>query len=240
VNASSRNLSTTTGLTVRDAALLARPQSADRHPALVYLARLAPGSRRTMAQALTVIAAMFNRTPETLDWTALGYQHTQAVRAKLAETRAPAGVNKIVAALRGVLREAWRLGLMDAETYRRATDLPTVRGEALQRGRALTTRQLQKLFAACAEDDSSAGRRDAALIAVLYGGGLRRSEAVALDCADYDTNTGELRIRTGRGRRGGPPTRPTAASRRSTRGWWPVGTTQGRCSGPRTVADGRW
>src|SRR4051812_1701218 len=60
----------------------------DRHPAYVYLARLAPGSRRTMAQALSVVAAMFSRTPETLDWAGLRYQHTQAIRAKLAETRA--------------------------------------------------------------------------------------------------------------------------------------------------------
>jgi hypothetical protein len=130
-----------------------------------------------MAQALTVIAAMFDRTPETLDWAALRYQHTEAIRAKLAETRAPAGVNKIVAALRGALREAWRLGLMDAETYQRAADLPSVRGEALSRGRALTGRQIQKLFTACAGDHTvnrvhhghaSMGRRDRGLPTPLH------------------------------------------------------------------------
>jgi integrase len=174
----------------------------DRHPAYVYLARLAPGSRRTMAQALTVVAALFGQTPESLPWAGLRYQHTQAVRAKLAETRAPAGVNKILAAIRGVLREAWRLGLMDAEAYERAADLKSVRGEQLPRGRALGKRELQKLFVACAKDENAAGRRDAALIAVLYGGGLRRSEVVALGLADYRPETAELRIRHGKGQKG--------------------------------------
>jgi integrase len=178
-----------------------RPLPKDRHPAYVYLTRLAPGSRRTMAQALTVIAGLFHQTPETLDWPRLRYQHTQAVRTRLAETRSPAGVNKILAALRGVLKEAWRLGLMTAEDFHRAADLPGVRGERLPRGRALSRRELQKLFVACAKDTSSIGRRDAGLIAVLYGGGLRRSEVVGFDLGDYHAETGELRVRDGKGRK---------------------------------------
>jgi len=154
-----------------------------------------------MANALTVVAALFGQGPDTLDWAALRYAHTQAIRAKLAETRAPAGVNKILAALRGVLKEAWRLGQMDAETYERATDLPGVRGERLPRGRALRPKELQKLFEACARDEHAAGRRDAALIAILYGGGLRRSEVVALGITDYNVETSELRVRHGKGQK---------------------------------------
>ena len=77
-----------------------------------------------------------------------------------------------------------------------------MRGEQLPRGRALGKRELQKLFVACAKDETAAGRRDAALIAVLYGGGLRRSEVVALDLGDYRPETAELRIRHGKGQKG--------------------------------------
>src|SRR5437868_7440182 len=87
----------------------------DEHPAAVYLARLAPGSRRTMAAALETIAGLLtsNRcNVQTLDWSSLRYQHTAAIRALLADLYAPATANKMLAALRGVLRETWRLGQM--------------------------------------------------------------------------------------------------------------------------------
>ena len=112
-----------------------------------------------------------------------------------------ATVNKTLAAVRGVLKESWRLGHLSAEDYQHATDIPTVRGETLPRGRALNTGELRALFAACARDESLAGVRDAAILALLYGAGLRRSELVALDREDYDAETGTLAVRRGKGRK---------------------------------------
>ena len=179
------------------------PFPADRHPAAVYVASLASGSRRTMRQALDAVAGLLTggqANAETLDWAALRYQHTQAVRAALAARYAPATANKMLAALRGVLREAWRLGYVSAEDYHRAADLPAVRGSTLPRGRALTAGELRALFSAVAEDARPATRaRDAALLAVLYGAGVRRAEAVGLDVADFDPETGALTIRRGKG-----------------------------------------
>lgn len=176
--------------------------SADQHPATVYLARLAPGSRRTMSEALNVVASILttNRYDmQSLDWSALRYQHTAAVRSVLADLYAPTTANKMLAALRGVLREAWRLGQMSAEDYHRAADLPSVRGTTPPRGRALDGDELGQLFARCALDKSPAGLRDAAMLAVLYGCGLRRSELVALDVSDYVTKDGALHVRSGKG-----------------------------------------
>ena len=171
------------------------PRPPDRHPATVYLARLAPGSRRTMRAALETIAHLLTggqATAASLAWGALRYQHTAAVRAVVAERYAPATANKMLAALRGVLQEAWRLGDMEAEAYQRAADLPAVRGERLPRGRALAMGELLALFQVCQVDRTPAGARDAALLAVLYGSGLRRAEVVALDLADYDLDSGAL------------------------------------------------
>ena len=179
--------------------LLGNEQPRDRHPALVYLASLSPGSRRTMRASLENIASFVSggrANASTLAWHGLRYQHTALIRATLAETYAPATANKMLSALRGVLKECFRLGYTGAEEYQRARDLPPVRGSALPKGRALSHGELRRLFEVCAEDARRArGARDAAVLSVLYGCGLRRSEAVDLNLSDFDPDTEELRVR---------------------------------------------
>lgn len=177
---------------------------ADEHPAAVYLAHLAPGSRRTMTGALNTMAGLLSGDRcdmRTLDWSALRYQHTTALRTILADLYSPATANKMLAALRGVLQEAWRLGKMTAEEYRRAADVSAVRGSTLPRGRAISKSELSRLFVVCAKDRTIAGRRDAAILAVLYNCGLRRSELVDLDVSDYDADEAALVVRSGKGQK---------------------------------------
>ncbi len=177
---------------------------ADQNPAIIYLARLAPGSRRTMQSGLMTIATLLTggrHDAFSLPWAGLRYQHTQAVRAALAERYAPAMANKLLAALRGVLREAWRLGQIPAEEYHRAVDLTGVKAETLPSGRALTPGEIGALLRVCANDPSAAGARDGALVAVFAGAGLRRAEVAALQIADYVGEQGMLTIRSGKGRK---------------------------------------
>lgn len=51
-------------------------------------------------------------------------------------------------------------------------------GTRLPRGRTLSTGELRALFEACRRDAMPVGARDAALLALSYGAGLRRSELV--------------------------------------------------------------
>jgi site-specific recombinase XerD len=87
---------------------------------------------------------------------------------------------------------------MPGEAYQRAVDLAPVRGERLPAGRALTAGELTALFTSCAAARPG-DLRDAAALAVLYGGGLRRAEAVALEIADYAPADCALRVRAGKG-----------------------------------------
>jgi len=171
-------------------------------PATVYLAGLSERSRRTMRGDLQTMAALLSGgryDAQTLNWSSVRYQHAAAIRAAIADKYAPATANRMLSALRGVLKAAWRLGQLPTEEYHRAIDLPTVKGESLPRGRAIGAGELRSLFTICREDGSLHGRRDAALLALLYGGGLRRAEAVGLDIGDYDAATGELRVLHGKG-----------------------------------------
>lgn len=168
----------------------------DRHPVRVYLASLAPGSRRTMRQALDVVANMISAANSAMDlpWHRIGYQHVAAVRAKIAETYAPTTSNKMLAAVKGVARQSFALGLIDAETLARITLVKSVKGTRVVKGRAISQAELKDLFGTC-DVTGPAGARDAALLAVAYGAGLRRSEIVGCDLADYDRRTGVLIVR---------------------------------------------
>ncbi len=177
-----------------------------QNAAAVYLAGLAGGSRRAMLGALGTLAGLLTgRTVSgeeaqlgaalSYPWAALRFQHTAALRAQLAERYAAATANKHLAALRGVLKAAWRLGQMTAEDYQRAADIANVTGETLPAGRAIEAGELAALLKTCTADTTAAGARDAALLALLYSCGLRRAEVVALDLADYNPITGALTIR---------------------------------------------
>ncbi len=170
-------------------------------PAAVYLAQLSKRSRRTMGSALDQLAQLLGHADALVcPWPQLRYQHTAALRAELQDRYAPATANRMLAALRRVLQEAWRLGQMTAEEYRRAADLKVIKSETLPAGRALDLAEVADLLDACAADATPVGVRDAALIAILVVGGLRRSEAVALDVKDYNVKTGALRVQ-GKGRK---------------------------------------
>lgn len=192
-----------TALVAKDTAIESN-RRAGNHPAAVYILSLALGSRRTMKEALDTIADILSSGMDdavSLNWAGLRYQYTAHIREELAARYAPATANKMLSALRGVLKESWRLGLMTAEDYQRAADLKAVKGEKLPRGRALSHGEVRALFEACSKDASPAGARDAALLAVLYGAGVRRSEAAALKIEDFDQETGAIVIRSGKGRK---------------------------------------
>ncbi len=172
--------------------------SPGQHPAFVYLARLAPGSRPTLEGALAAVARAIGGEGATIasfPWGELRYQHTAALRASLWDRYAPATANKILAAVRGVLREAWRLRQIPADEYQRAIDVGAVRGSRPLRGRHLAAHEIRALFQQCAADPTAAGARDAALLGVLYGAGLRRAEVAALTVPDYSLSDGALTVR---------------------------------------------
>jgi len=170
---------------------LTTPQGALTNPALVYLATLAPTGRRTMGATLSRVAAMLGGSLDSIPWHEMRYEHVQAIRTKLGETLAPATVNKYLSAIRGVMREAWALGLMPSDDYQRAVTVRGVTGQALPAGRALGGGELGAIMAVCAQDPSPAGARDAAIIALAYAGGLRRAELASLTLADLTEDDGE-------------------------------------------------
>jgi len=182
-----------------------KPAATGRHGthAAVHLASLAPSGRPAVRASLHRAARLVEghdhadgiRHP----WHRAAPATLAKLRADLAEEYAVATANASLAAIRGAIRAAWSAGALDRDGYeRRIAALRTVAGSAAP-GRAINPKDARKLFAACAADPNrAAGARDAALLAVLYGLGLRRAEAAALDMADLEGDTVTV---TGKGRR---------------------------------------
>ncbi|RJQ32802.1 MAG: integrase [Peptococcaceae bacterium] len=212
-------------------ALPAPDSRPDQAPPLVYLASLAPGSRRVTGCAMNTIAHLLGievyrdkrtgesvlpvdaitnsgrRSPRVEDvsylyvnWPALRFQHAILLRSELAESYSLATVNRFLSALRGVVGAAFDLGQMSAEDYQRVVRIKSIAGTTIPPGRSLTPGELYSLIEACILDDSRMGVRDAALVAVIIGCGLRRAEAAGLNLTDYNRADGSLIVR-GKGRK---------------------------------------
>ncbi|BAB78287.1 tyrosine-type recombinase/integrase (plasmid) [Anabaena sp. FACHB-709] len=181
--------------------VLSTPLPLTLHPAAVYLSSLSPTSRRTMEKALNVIARLLTSNQcdaMSLDWSKLRYQHTAAIRAIFIEQYSPATTNRMLCAMRRVLKESLRLGFMSAQDYQYAIDLKSVRGDSGLPGRLIKPEEITSLLRNCLQDNVI-GIRDAALIGILSSCGLRRSEAVALEMNDFNREDNLLTVRQGKG-----------------------------------------
>jgi integrase len=178
---------------------LTRALPADQHPVGIYLASLpSDASRRTMAGALTTAAGLLapRATALTLPWWALRYPHMMKLRAELLRTRSPATARKVLVAVRRVLVESRRFGLMPLDACQAALDVPPVKLPAAPpAGRDLRDDELRRAFDTISTKSSPIKERDACLLALLVGCGLRRAEVVNLDVEDYDQSDGKLTVR---------------------------------------------
>ena len=163
---------------------------ATESPALMYLAGLSTdASRRVQRQALANILRIFGGTdPFAFPWHTLRAEHVAEIRKRLSEQYSPATANRVLTALRGVLKAAFIKGQMSAEDYQRAVTIKRVKGSTLPAGRGLATGEVGALLSDCENDPTPAGARDAAIIAMMYSCGLRRAEVIGADLADLKEN----------------------------------------------------
>jgi site-specific recombinase XerD len=160
------------------------------HPVAAAQARLRnAGVRGTQLDGLKRAAQLLSGGKAdawSLPWSDVRYQNVLALRQALLDLHYSAStINGTLSQVRSVLKEAWRAGSLPADDFQRILDVPRVRGSrSAPAGRMLTHLELRRLLATVQHDHTLAGRRDAAVVALLYGLGLRRSEAIALTLED--------------------------------------------------------
>jgi integrase len=168
------------------------------NPARVYHDSKALGSRSAIRAALNRIAgwllaldraATWNETCG-VPWGEVRAEHVRILRARLAEQSAPRTTNRDLSLLRSVLEIAWELKQMSTDDYHRAIHVKGVDKDKTKAGRALSPDELRELRRAAGEISTRAG----AVLALMYGAGLRRFEIGRLDLVGVDLDTGAIDV----------------------------------------------
>ncbi len=169
-----------------------------KNPLLQYMARLAPSSQQTMRYILQDAAdrlGFVDCNIVDVPWYRLEPGHLIALVAALrTDGYAPNSSSLYVNAIRGVMNEAWRQGLIDHEQLLRIREVKPATGTRLPPGRNLRRSLIRELMDVCAADPRPQGVRDAAIIALLYGTGMRKSESVDINLDQVDFQARSLQV----------------------------------------------
>lgn len=175
---------------------LARPQQVF-NPAQAYVLTLGAGqSRNKVVRVLNTIARDFGaQSLNDCRWEKMTYDVVLAYRTRQIDRGlSPSTVNLQLCTLRMVAKQAWLKGMMTIETYSAIREVKSVRGSRVSRGRALNTRETGKLIAQSELKGTAIGVRDAAIIALAVGCGMRRAEIATLKLQNINHQTRVITI----------------------------------------------
>ena len=151
--------------------IVTAPEPPDRNPAEVYLrgkpsATGRRGLQRSLERAAEILTGGVTTDALAVNWTEVRYQHLMAMRSLLLDTNAkPATINHTLAAVRGTLREAWRLGYLTAEDWPGLPTCPTSRLPCCRL--AATSMWVKSLRCSAPAAMRPVGARDAAMLAAV-------------------------------------------------------------------------
>ena len=153
-----------------------------------------PNSRRNYAKALDDLFAFAAGRPLTR---ALVMEYRASIEALAAST-----INVRLSAIRKLVDEARKNGMLSAEEAGHLTDIPNIRQKGTRLGNWLTREQAKELLAV-PDRSSTKGKRDYVILALLVGCALRRQELASLDVETIQLREGRwvLADLEGKGRR---------------------------------------
>ncbi len=156
-------------------------------------------SRRTMKSAMNQIAKLLGFP----SYTAVPYHRMQSsdVNALIEIMRKrhemnPSTINLYLSALKGVFKYCWEAGEIAYEDYLKLKTVKQLKGKRVKRNKVVVSKPLVKnIISHCTAGGNTKSIRDAAIIAVLTGCGLRREEVVSIRIDDYDKESRKFLIR---------------------------------------------
>jgi integrase/recombinase XerD len=172
----------------------------DAPPVALYLGRLARNTRGPARYRLERLAEALSggtQSALTFGWHRVSYSAVVNLRVSLEREYpdSPGTRNNYLISLRGVLKECWDAGYIEDRAYRRLLSVPLfpVPKHGPRPGRHVELAEVRKLIDSIRQDPRPVAVRDLAIVATLFGGGLRRSEVAALTVKDWTGSAFEVR-----------------------------------------------
>ena len=109
-------------------------------------------------------------------------------------------INVTLAAIKDVARQAFSLGQMTGDEFKH---IELLKGDRVFRqpvGRNIPLGEIRALMSVCEVDETPAGCRDAAIIGLMYTGGLRRFEVATIDVENLNFEEKVIEL-VGKGRK---------------------------------------
>ena len=154
-------------------------------------------SKRNYAKALDeVFTLCANRAQPISRALILDYRSSM-----IEKSLSPSTINVRLAAIRNLIGEARRSGILDAEHAAQMTDVPNVRQQGTRMGNWLTREQTKDLLAV-PDRSTLKGKRDYCILALLVGCALRRHELTNLEVEEIQLREGRWVIADMRGKGG--------------------------------------
>ena len=138
---------------------------------MVLASVASPHSKRNYARAFDELGRFLQSIEQPLSRASLLDYRSQLVKRGLS----PSTINVQLSAIRQLVTEARRNGILDSETAASIADVPNIRQQGTRMGNWLNREQAKKLLAV-PDREKLIGKRDHVLLALLIGCGLRRQE----------------------------------------------------------------
>jgi site-specific recombinase XerD len=152
---------------------------------MVLKAVVSAHSRRNYAKALDELFAFSAEKRQPLSRELLMEYRAQMIERKLS----PSTINVRLSAVRKLIGEAKRYGILNGEQAAQLADIPNIRQQGTRLGNWLTREQAKELLTV-PDRTTVKGKRDHAILALLTGCALRRAELAALTLEDIQQREG--------------------------------------------------
>lgn len=168
-----------------------------------FMRRFAESSQVTVRYALARAAEEMGILPidgdlKKVPWYAVSSDMFSDLVGRWTDDRdlANATIRSYMHAVRGIARACFRARLMAMEDYHHILEVSFPRGRNMVgRGRAVEDDYRDRLISVCMQDERVQGVRDAAIIALLFGSGVRRAEVAGLFAKNLNIEQGLMQLR---------------------------------------------